>query len=92
MRHVILGFAAAIALAFMAGGADADTPVAKSPQAVAAQGYGLTANYTSGPGKGYSAQARRAADCLATYPGYDPKTDRIAVAPGVVRKCSLRAG
>ncbi|WP_395670218.1 hypothetical protein [Phenylobacterium sp.] len=38
---------------------------------------------------GYSEQARRIADCLATYPGYDPKLDRVVVRPGVVRRCQL---
>jgi hypothetical protein len=38
---------------------------------------------------GYSERTRRIADCLATYPGYDPRTDRVVVRPGVVKRCTL---
>lgn len=63
---------------------------APSPAAVSAERFGMQASYHSpGKGVGYSLKTRRVADCLATYPGYDPKIDRITVAPGVMRKCTF---
>jgi hypothetical protein len=44
---------------------------------------GLTA------GQGYSDQTRRMTDCLVSDRRYDPRIDRIRVAPGVTRRCSL---
>ena len=67
-----------------------DHPPPEPQKAVAAEARATPAAYR-GPtaGQGYSARARRIADCLATYSNYDPKTDRIRVAPGVTRRCSL---
>ncbi|HEY8616458.1 hypothetical protein [Phenylobacterium sp.] len=64
---------------------------AKTERATSAQRFAQPASY-QGPvtEKGYSARQRRIADCLATYPGYDPRTDRIQVAPGVTRACVLQ--
>ncbi|WP_374472807.1 hypothetical protein [Phenylobacterium sp.] len=87
-------FGAALALTFAcAAGASAvaaeQTPV-KFERAAAVGDFSRPAS-DRGPilEKGYTARHRRIADCLATYPGYDPKTDRIEVAPGVTRPCRL---
>jgi hypothetical protein len=63
---------------------------AQKISAVSAERYGAQASYR-GPAleHGYSARALRIADCLATYPGYDPKSDRVTVRPGVTRRCAL---
>lgn len=67
------------------------TPPAKAESAPAAQRFAQPASHR-GPvmSHGYSARARRIADCLATYPGYDPKSDRVVVRPGVTRPCALQ--
>jgi hypothetical protein len=59
--------------------------------AVSAERFAIRADY-QGPALnvGYSAEARRRAACLATYPAaYDPRTDRVRVSPGVTRPCIL---
>jgi len=58
--------------------------------AAAAARYGVQASYT-GPQLevGYSAGARHIADCLASFPGYDPRTDLIRSPSGAVQRCSL---
>ena len=75
-----------------APGATAKRPahhVAK-PRAASVERYGTEAAYRTGPiGKGYSDRDRHVADCLASYPGYDPATDRVRVRPGVSRRCDL---
>ena len=67
-------------------------PSRKAEAAPSAQRFAQPASYR-GPvmSHGYSARVRRIADCLATYPGYDPKTDRVIVRPGVARRCDLQA-
>lgn len=58
--------------------------------AASAERYGVAASYrTPTPGRGYSARDRHMADCLASYRGYDPRTDRVALRPGVTRRCAL---
>lgn len=57
--------------------------------AIGAQSYGAPASATAGDQHGYSDDARRHADCVATYPGYDPRTDTYEVRPGVTRRCPL---
>jgi hypothetical protein len=67
-------------------------PVTNRPpaEAASAQRYAQPAAATTRPApQGYSADARRIADCLATYPGYDHRTDHIQVRPGVTRPCPL---
>lgn len=94
MRRLI--FAAAILFATVAvavsGHAEAgERPMQAQRISVAsAQATGIQASYR-GPviGHGYTARARHAADCLATHPNYDPRTDRIRVAPGVSKRCTL---
>ena len=38
---------------------------------------------------GYSTSTRRIADCLASYPGYNPKTDLIWSRSGPKQRCKL---
>ena len=65
-----------------------DAPPA--PAAVSVQRFAFPAiESTHLPPHGYSETARRAADCLASYPGYDVRTDRIEVRRGVTRRCPL---
>lgn len=60
----------------------------EQPVAPSADRDGSPASYRS-PDVGYDARTRRMADCLATYPRYDPSSDRIKVRPGVSRPCPL---
>ena len=65
-------------------------PVSKI--AVSVEGYGQQASYR-GPvlDVGYSARARRMAECLASYPGaYDPKTDLVREGSGIARHCAAQ--
>lgn len=63
---------------------------ARAPAAVAAQRFATPAvESTHLAPHGYSEHARRIADCLSSYPGYDHRTDSIAVRPGVTRRCPL---
>ncbi len=62
---------------------------AGKPAAVSAERYGVKASYSAPAEHGYSAEARRITDCLATYRTYDVRTDRVEVRPGVSRRCSL---
>jgi len=93
MADWILATAAVVALVVFAPNADAaprETQKPAAPAARSADAYAVQASY-SGPleEKGYSSQARRIADCLATYPGaYDPKTDRVRVGDRT-RRCEL---
>lgn len=65
-------------------------PAQSQAQAVAAERYAVRASYVSG-GHGYSARARRITACLAAYPTYDWRTDRVRVRPGVTHPCELQA-
>ena len=38
---------------------------------------------------GYSSSTRRIADCLASFPGYNPKTDLIWSRSGPKQRCKL---
>jgi hypothetical protein len=62
---------------------------AETPGALQAQSYGAPAAAAVGSQHGYSDAARRHADCVASYPGYDPRTDTYEVRPGVTRRCPL---
>lgn len=62
---------------------------APEPRAAAAEAHGVHASFRSEAGKGYSARSRRMAECLASYPSYDPNIDRIRVRPGVTRPCDV---
>ena len=52
--------------------------------------YAVQAAYT-GPqlNVGYSVSARRIADCLASFPGYNPKTDMIWSRSAPKQRCPL---
>ena len=95
MRDLICAAALAGMFALMASGAEAralqpkPSPPEKSPAAAPAERYGVRTVYRSEAGKGYTARERRMADCLATYPNYDPAKDRVQVRPGVTRRCDL---
>lgn len=66
------------------------TEGARQYAAVSAQRFATDATArTPALGHGYSARALHIADCLATYPGYDPKTDRVVVRRGVSKRCDL---
>lgn len=93
MRQLICAALVLGTLALAAPQANAsaqERPAARKISAASADRFGAQASY-HGPAleHGYSARALRIADCLATYPGYDPKTDRVAVRPGVTRRCAL---
>jgi hypothetical protein len=62
---------------------------AQTPAAAADRYAVATAYRTPTPGHGYPADARRRADCLASYPGYDWRSDRIHTRGGVTRPCPL---
>jgi len=91
MRRIVCAFVlGAAALASVPAAAAAERMKTQRVSAASADRYASGASY-HGPtvGHGYSAQARRIADCLATHRNYDPKIDRIRVAPGVTRRCGL---
>jgi hypothetical protein len=84
--------AAAVVLAAGTSGAQAKPkahPV-RPAQAASAERHGTQASYRTGPiGHGYSVRDRHIADCLASYRGYDPKTDRVVLRDGQTRRCGL---
>jgi len=61
----------------------------QAPPPAASQYGAPTAYRAPTPGRGYSVQSRHMADCLATYPGYDPSRDRIVESNGATRRCEL---
>jgi hypothetical protein len=88
--------AAAMALAVAAAATEKPKPApppaphSQAPPPATAGQYGAQTAYRAPtPGHGYSAQSRHMADCLATYPGYDPSRDRIVDAGGATRRCEL---
>jgi hypothetical protein len=96
MRMLILigSSAAALALApAMQASPAAAKPISKAvpAQAPSAERMGTPASARApSPGHGYSERDRRMLDCLASSGGrYDPASDRIAVRPGVTRRCEL---
>jgi hypothetical protein len=84
--------AGAVALTAVTAQAAPKAP-AHGQQQIAANSVGrhaVQAAYT-GPALdvGYSSSTRRIADCLATYPGYNPKTDLIWSRSGPKQRCKL---
>lgn len=60
------------------------------PAAVSAQRFATPAAETArAPPVGYAPDARRIADCLASFPGYDYRTDRMETGPQAGRRCPL---
>ena len=92
MRQPILRAVSAVVVAMLGACAEeAAAPIAgHPPAAVSVQRYATPAAETTGAAPtGYSADARRLADCLASYPNYDYRTDRFELSPGVTRPCPL---
>lgn len=91
MRKLVCAAVSLGAIALIAGPATAGDRPAKlrTAAAVSADSRAVPAAYR-GPtvGHGYTADARRRADCLATYPSYDPRADRIRTDRGA-RRCTL---
>ena len=83
--------ASALALAATTAVAAPKAPAAGQQIAANAVGrYAIQASYT-GPQLevGYSTSTRRIADCLASFPGYNPKTDLIWSRSGPKQRCKL---
>ena len=83
--------AAAMALgAVSAQAAPKETAPGQQVAANSADRYAVQASYT-GPqlDVGYSSSTRRIADCLASFPGYNPKTDLIWSRSGPKQRCKL---
>jgi len=58
--------------------------------AYSATDYGVQAAHTGAQlDVGYSSSSRRIADCLASFSGYNPKTDMIWVRAGAKQRCPL---
>ena len=71
-------------------GTEPAPPSARPPAAVSAQRFAVPAvEATHLAPHGYSDEARRIADCLASFPSYDYRTDRIEVGRGETRRCPL---
>ena len=90
-RTLLIAGAAALAVATTAQ-ASPKEPV-RGRQQIAANSvdrHAISATFT-GPQLevGYSSGARRIADCLASYPGYIPKTDLIWSRSGPKQRCKL---
>lgn len=87
MRILTLAAAGLLAASATAAGAAERLPVQKI--AISVERAAVPASYR-GPtvGQGYDARTRRIATCLASYENYDPRIDRIVVAPGVTRRCA----
>ena len=87
--------AAALALAVAAAATEKPKPASptasqnQAPPPAAGQYGAPTAYRAPTPGHGYSVQSRHMADCLASYPGYDPSRDLIVQPGGATRRCEL---
>jgi hypothetical protein len=93
MREIVSTALIVGAVALLATAAQAAPRDVQPPQQLAAASaarYGVQASYT-GPQLevGYSAGARHIADCLASFPGYNPRTDQIRSPSGAVQRCRL---
>ena len=97
MRVAVRSLLIASALALTAASAQAAPKEPARGQQVAANSvansverHAIQATYT-GPQLevGYSSSTRRIADCLASFPGYNPKTDLIWSRSGPKQRCKL---
>ncbi len=93
MRVSVSTLAIAAAMAFGAATAQAASKDPARGQQMAANSverHAIQASYT-GPQLdiGYSSSTRRIADCLASFPGYNPKTDLIWSRSGPKQRCRL---
>lgn len=84
MRRLMLNV---LILSAAATAAFAEPRPAREPQAVSAERFAKPAAQVGYTPHAYSEDARRIADCLATYPSYDHRTDRVEVRPGVTQRC-----
>ena len=92
MRVPVRTLLIASAVALAAASAQA-APAAGRVQQMAANSverHAIQATYT-GPqlDVGYSSSTRRIADCLASFPGYSPKTDYVWSRSGPKQRCKL---
>ena len=86
-----LSTAVVAAATLMAASAQAEPPPARVQLiANSVAPYSVPAAYT-GPQLvvGYSTSTRRIADCLASFPGYNPKTDMIWSRTAAKQRCPL---
>jgi hypothetical protein len=93
MRVPVSSLVIAAAVTFGAATADAapNTPArAQQMAANSVERHAIPATYT-GPqlDVGYSSSTRRIADCLASFPGYSPKTDYVWSRSGPKQRCKL---
>jgi len=93
MRVPVSTLLIAGAVALAAASAQAAPKEPARGQVIAANSvgrYAIQATYT-GPQLevGYSTSTRRIADCLASFPGYNPKTDLIWSRSGPKQRCKL---
>jgi hypothetical protein len=92
MRQPMMGAWAAATLVALCACAQptAETAEGGAPAAASAQGYAApTSAIAQTPQQGYSTEARRLADCAASFPNYDYRTDSYQPSPGVTRRCPL---
>jgi hypothetical protein len=87
-------FSAAVAVGLMSASA---APAAVAAQgasriAVSADSFAVSAiHHGQALDVGYSAETRRVAACLTSYPGaYDPRTDLVRLTSGMTRRCALQ--
>jgi len=93
MRVPVRTFLIAGAVALTAATAQAAPKETARAQQIAANSvehHAIQATYT-GPQLevGYSSSTRRIADCLASFPGYNPKTDYVWSRSGPKQRCKL---
>ena len=94
MRVSVSTFLIAGAVALAAATAQAapkeSAPGQQRMAANSVERHAIQATYT-GPQLevGYSTSTRRIADCLASFPGYNPKTDFIWSRSGPKQRCKL---
>lgn len=89
VRSLLIAGALALAAA-TAQAAPKDPARGQQMAANSAERHAIQASYT-GPQLevGYSSSTRRIADCLASFPGYNPKTDFIWSRSGPKQRCKL---
>jgi hypothetical protein len=83
--------ASAVALAAASAQAAPNAPGRVQQMAAnSVERHAIQATYT-GPqlDVGYSSSTRRIADCLASFPGYNPKTDFVWSRSGPKQRCKL---
>lgn len=88
--RIVLSTALIAAATLMAASVQAEPAARVQLIANSIASYGVQAAYT-GPQLvvGYSTSTRRIADCLASFPGYNPKTDMIWSRSAPKQRCPL---